>query len=314
MKPSVVFMGTPKFAVASLQAILASGIVVKGVVTTPDKPAGRGLKMQLSDVKQFALENNLPIYQPEKLKSKSFIAQMQELSPDIIVVVAFRKLPKEIWSIPALGTFNLHASLLPQYRGAAPINWAIINGEKKTGVTTFLIDETIDTGKTLLQKEITIEPNDNAGKIHDELMNIGSQLVVETIEKLAKKSIEGIPQNEVEALKDAPKLYPTTCEINWNLPLPKIHNLIRGLSPYPTAWTNFMLNNQSKKIKIIKGNYRLFESNTSEITLEIKNNELLVTKSDGEYIIEELQLEGKKPMDAKSFINGYKTASIGLKY
>ncbi len=306
----IIFMGTPKFAVASLNEIIKANYTISGVITVPDKPAGRGLKLLSSDVKQFAIDNSLSIFQPKSLRNKAFIKQIQKIAPDIIVVVAFRKLPKEIWSIPRLGTFNLHGSLLPQYRGAAPINWAIINGEKKTGVTTFLLDDAIDTGKILLKKEVVIEPNANAGEVHDVLMDIGSQLVVETIDGLISNSILPQTQPKEENLRDAPKLFSANCKIDWNLPLQEIHDFVRGLSPYPGAWTNILINNQPKKVKILKGIFHLTEGTNEEVQILIKNQELILTNLQGIFKIQELQIEGKNKITAQNFINGYKNITL----
>jgi methionyl-tRNA formyltransferase len=309
---TIVFMGTPQFAVHSLKKILDAKHSVLAVITPPDKPAGRGLKMQPSVVKQFAIENNLLTLQPKSLKSKSFIKQMEVLCPDIIVVVAFKKIPKEIFSIPKLGIFNLHASLLPQYRGAAPINWALINGEIKTGVTTFLLDEKIDTGKILLQKEVAISPNINAGELHNQLMELGGELVIETIEKMSANSIT--PQNQPNhiELREAPKLYPTICKIYWEKPLLDIHNFVRGLSPFPGSWTNFMINNQQKKVKILSGDIVYSSEKKQTPSIEIRKDELVVKNFEGYYKIQTLQIEGKKPMDARAFINGYKNVSLAF--
>jgi methionyl-tRNA formyltransferase len=237
----IVYMGTPEFAVEPLKTLVEAGYNVVGVVTIPDKPVGRGQKIQSSPVKLYAQTKGLRILQPEKLKYIEFIDELKSLSPDIAVVVAFRMLPESVWSIPKLGTFNLHASLLPQYRGAAPINWAIINGEKKSGVTTFLIDHQIDTGNIILREEVSIGDNDTAGDLHDKLMIIGANLVVKTIDELAEKKVKPISQADFlsgnELIKAAPKIFRDTCRIDWNKTTTELHNLIRGLSPYPGAWT-----------------------------------------------------------------------------
>ena len=244
----IVFMGTPEFAVASLKSLIESGFNVVAVVTAPDKPAGRGQKLQESDVKQYAKYLNIPILQPEKLKDAEFIDQLRELKADLNVVVAFRMLPEIIWSMPRLGTINLHASLLPQYRGAAPINWAIINGDKKTGITTFFIEKEIDTGKIIHFKEVEIAETDNAGTLHDKLMLSGAALLTETVSgiktgiypQLDQKSV--LPEDSI--LHPAPKIFKETCKINWDNEIDKTYNFIRGLSPYPAAWTVFQ-NQQS---------------------------------------------------------------------
>lgn len=238
--PRIVYMGTPEFAIEPLKSIIEAGYNVSAVITVPDKPAGRGLKLQPSPVKVFAEQNHIPVLQPEKLKDPQFIQTLKELNPDIAVVVAFKMLPRDVWQIPRLGTFNLHASLLPQYRGAAPINWAIINGEKETGITTFLLDEQIDTGSILLQKSIPIGETETAGELHDRLMYQGAGLVVETINMLAAGTIHPIAQNQIKVngeLKPAPKIFKETCRVDWNNPSHNVFNHIRGLSPYPTAWT-----------------------------------------------------------------------------
>jgi len=232
-KPRIVFMGTPAFAVASLNALLQAKMNVVGVVTSPDKPAGRGMQLQQSAVKQFALAHDLAVLQPEKLKSAEFFEALKQWKPDLQVVVAFRMLPEQIWSFPPMGTLNVHGSLLPQYRGAAPINWAIINGEKETGVTTFQLQHTIDTGAILLQDRIAIAGNNTAGEIHDTMMEVGAQLLVKTLHGLFDNSIKAVPQEQVignDTLKHAPKIFTKDCEIDWEKPCAAIHNLIRGLA------------------------------------------------------------------------------------
>ncbi|MDK7374546.1 MULTISPECIES: methionyl-tRNA formyltransferase [Weeksella] len=303
----VVFMGTPEFAKASLQEIHENSLhEIVGVVTVPDKPAGRGQKIQQSAVKQYAEEKKLPLLQPEKLRDKNFIEALKKLDADVFVVVAFRMLPQVVWSIPPKGTFNLHGSLLPQYRGAAPINWAIINGEKETGVTTFLIDEKIDTGKILLTDKVAIGVDDNVGKIHDELMNLGKKLVVETLDALEKDSITSYPQPLEKELHHAPKLYKDDCRIDWSWKLEKIHNHVRGLSPYPAAWT--MINGKSAKIlagKIAQD----FPEDLSKNVLHLTKNNLFVRVENGVYEILEIQPQGKRKMSAKDFINGNQNVS-----
>ena len=301
----VVFMGTPGFAVASLNEIHTnSNHEVVGVVTVPDKPAGRGQKLNISDVKKYALEHNLPLLQPEKLRNEDFIAELKALNADVFVVVAFRMLPKAVWSIPTKGTFNLHGSLLPQYRGAAPINWAVMNGDTKTGVTTFLIDEEIDTGNILLADEVTIGENDNVGVIHDQLMEIGARLVVTTLNGLENDSLKPHPQDESIELKHAPKIFKDDCKIDWNQSIDTIHNKIRGLSPYPCAWTTFGKNDQFKNLKIYSGIKTDVEKSGELFELVRTKNNLYVNLTDGMYEILELQPEGKKRMNAKDFING----------
>src|SRR5574344_2879539 len=238
--PRIVFMGTPEFAVSTLQTLCESGYSVVRVVTVPDRQTGRGLKLTFSPVNQYAIEHQLPVLQPEQLRTPEFIAALRALNADIFVVVAFRMLPQEVWSMPHLGTFNLHASLLPQYRGAAPINWAIINGEKETGVTTFLLNERIDEGSILLQKRTHINENDNAETLHDRLAEMGAQLVIKTVNKILDGTIKGQPQEISDKLNSAPKIFKETCKINWNMTCCEIHNFVRGLSPYPTAWSEFI--------------------------------------------------------------------------
>lgn len=300
-------MGTPEFAVAPLEEIIKSGYEVVGVVTTPDKPAGRGQKMAESAVKKYALSKCLTLFQPIKMKDSEFISQLQKLNPDVIVIVAFRLLPKEIWSIPKLGTFNLHASLLPQYRGASPINFAIMNGDKESGVTTFFIDDKIDTGEILLQAKTEIKDSDDAGILHDKLKAIGKQLVIKTLEGLSQGTLK--PQKQLlkkgVEYKYAPKLFKEDCQIRWDTPLEKIHNLIRGLSPYPTAFTHLLINGESKILKIYKGHYKIEKHilNVGTVIIEGKKT-FKIAAADGFYFLSEIQLEGKKRMEISDFING----------
>lgn len=302
----VVFMGTPGFAVASLNEIHKnSNHEVVGVVTVPDKPAGRGQKLNISDVKKYALDNDLKLLQPVKLKDEQFLSDLKSLNADVFVVVAFRMLPKAVWSMPTKGTFNLHGSLLPQYRGAAPINWAVMNGETKTGVTTFLIDEEIDTGNILIADEVTIGENDNVGVIHDQLMEIGARLVVTTLDGLANDELKPHPQDELIELKHAPKIFKEDCKIDWNQSIDTIHNKIRGLSPYPCAWTTYGNDESFKTLKIYGGIKTEFEKTGELFELVRTKNNLYVHLNDGMYEILELQPEGKRKMSAKDFINGH---------
>lgn len=298
-------MGTPEFAVPSLQKLYESGYTIAGVVTAPDKPAGRGMQLTQSAVKKFALEKGLKILQPEKLKSPEFLQELQSLNADIQVVVAFRMLPEVVWNMPPLGTINLHASLLPNYRGAAPINWAIINGEKETGLTTFRLTHTIDTGDILLQKKLKISDEDNAGNIHNRMMEEGSGLLVETLQKIESQSIRPISQNEIQQneIKPAPKIFTETAEIDWNNSSEKIHNLIRGLSPYPGAFT-FLA---GKKLKIFKSESenKLHQIKPGEIESDHKTY-LKFATSNGFISVHELQLEGKKRMLITDFLRGYR--------
>ena len=302
----VVFMGTPGFAVASLNEIHTNSThEIVGVVTVPDKPAGRGQKMNISEVKKYALEHDLHLLQPEKLREESFIDELKALNADVFVVVAFRMLPKIVWAMPAKGTFNLHGSLLPQYRGAAPINWAVMNGDDKTGVTTFLINEDIDTGNILFSDQVTINQNDNVGTIHDQLMTIGARLVTTTLDGLMNNSLKPQPQDETIELKHAPKIFKEDCKIDWNKSVDEIHNKIRGLSPYPGAWTTFGSDETFKTLKIFSGLKSEVEKTGDLHEIVRTKNNLYINLIDGMYEILELQPEGKRKMSAKDFINGH---------
>ncbi len=297
---NIIFMGTPEFAVYSLKSLINNGHNVIAVITAPDKPSGRGRKLNFSAVKSFCIKKKLKFFQPKNLKDQLFINKLKLLNADIQVVVAFRKLPKVIWDMPKLGTFNLHASLLPKYRGAAPINWALINGEKETGVTTFLINEEIDTGKILLQKKIKIKDDENAGTIHDKLMVVGSDIICDTIDNfktIDKKSQLGTPTF-------APKIFKNDCEIDWNKNVNEIFNKIRGLSPYPSAWCNFLNN---KTIKIFKSETELFEHNLKIGQILSDNKTYLKFAAKNGFIkVLELQLEGKRKVSVEEFLRGYK--------
>ena len=300
----IVFMGTPDFAVASLQALLDQGFNVVGVITAPDKPAGRGLEIQQSPVKQLALSYKLPLLQPVKLKDPDFLEQLKAWKPDLQIVVAFRMLPEVVWALPAQGTINLHGSLLPNYRGAAPINWALINGEKKTGVTTFLLKHEIDTGDLLLQKEIEIEEADNFGSLYNKLKVMGAAVLTETIERYVQKEIAPTPQlNAGQSLKSAPKLLKETGAINWNSTVYAINNLIRGLSPLPGAYAKL----DGKMLKIYYA-VAIEEKITVEPgTIETDGkNYLRFACQDGWLQLEEIQLEGKKRMKTIPFLQGYR--------
>ncbi len=301
----IVYMGTPDFAVAPLKALLEAGCNVVGVVTNPDKPAGRGQKIICSAVKKFAEEKQLPILQPEKFRDKSFLQSLKAWQADLQIVVAFKMLPEVVWAMPKMGTVNLHASLLPQYRGAAPINHAIINGEQKTGITTFLLKHEIDTGDMLLQEEVAISPTDTAGSLHDKLMEKGAKLIVKTVEILAKGDYRLLPQKEEEFLKPAPKIFREDCKIDWNKNGENIYNHIRGLCPYPAAWTNLLQEDSSQMLKI-------YECRFENGVHSFENGKLLSTKKEikvavkgGYLFIEKLQLAGKKAMDTESFLRGY---------
>ena len=300
----IVFMGTPDFAVGTLAALLNANINVVGVITAPDKPAGRGRKINQSAVKKYALEKELTILQPTNLKSEEFITELESLKANLQIVVAFRMLPKMVWKMPEFGTFNLHASLLPDYRGAAPINWAIINGETKTGVSTFFIDEKIDTGNVILQEEVIIGEDDNLGELHDTLMNVGSHLVVKTVQLIKEDKATTVKQPEVEE-KSAPKIFNETCKINWNDSLSNIYNLIRGLNPYPAAWTTLNDNNSEIKVKIYDVKKETETHTLKNGTIITSKNEIKVAVTNGYLIIESLQLSGKRKMDSKSLLNGF---------
>ena len=304
----IVYMGTPEFAVASLDALVSGGYNVVGVVTMPDKPAGRGYKVQFSAVKEYALAHNLTLLQPEKLKDEQFLEELKALKADLQIVVAFRMLPEVVWNMPPMGTFNLHGSLLPQYRGAAPINWAIINGEKETGVTTFFLQHEIDTGDLILQKKIAIHRTDNAETIHDQLMALGAQTVVETVDCILDGTAPKMPQPEVAELKMAPKIFKETCKINWNSDCESIYNFVRGLSPYPTAWSELMNDNREPipmKIYAVTTEQTSHTYTHGTIITDGKK-ELKVACKDGFVSIQSLQLAGKKRMNSDEFLRGYK--------
>ena len=298
-------MGTPEFAVASLDALVGGGYNVVGVVTMPDKPAGRGYKMQFSAVKEYALAHNLPLLQPEKLKNEEFLDALRALHADLQIVVAFRMLPEVVWAMPPLGTFNLHGSLLPQYRGAAPINWAIINGEQETGVTTFFLQQEIDTGDLILQKRTPITDGDNAGTIHDRLMSIGAAAVVETVDCIIAGTAPKTPQPQGVTLKSAPKIFKETCRVDWTQSCHQIFNFVRGLSPYPAAWS--VLHTDDKTIDI-----KLFEVTREPAAHTLQagqvvcdgKNYLKVAVADGFVKIESLQPAGKKRMSASDWLRG----------
>lgn len=298
----IMFMGTPEFAVPSLKALIDHSYNVVAVVTAPDKPTGRGLKISESEVKKFAKLYHLPILQPTNLKSDEFYEQLQFYNPELIVVVAFRMLPEKVWSFPKLGTINVHASLLPDYRGAAPINWVIINGETQTGVTTFFIEKEIDTGKILLQKSINILPEWNAGILHDKLKYLGADLLIETLQKMENQTITPIPQDPSLYKHHAPKLTNENTQIHWHKSDIEIHNLIKGLSPYPTAWT--LLN--QKKLKIYHSEITNVFSEARIGTFFAQNKQLYVVCGNKKLLkIQELQLEGKSKIQAIDFINGH---------
>ena len=302
-KPRIVFMGTPDFAVASLRALLEAKMNVVGVVTAPDKPGGRGMQLQQSAVKQFALAHDLPLLQPEKLKSPEFFESLTNWKPDIQVVVAFRMLPEIIWSLPPMGTLNVHGSLLPQYRGAAPINWAIINGEKETGVTTFQLQHAIDTGAILLQDRIPIPTQMTAGELHDTMMIVGANLLVKTLNELFTNSIKSVPQIESAEIKHAPKLFTKDCEINWEAPVEKIHNLVRGLAPFPGAITKI----EGKIVKLF-ATRMIHEKPKEPVGSFVTDGKTFaqIACSDGYLALDDIQWEGKKRMPILDFLRGYR--------
>lgn len=303
----VVFLGTPEFAKTSLEAIRQSRHEVVGVVTVADKASGRGQKVNQSPVKIFAVEHNIPVFQPEKLRNQEFLEELRKLNADVFVVVAFRMMPKVLFEMPRMGTFNLHASLLPDYRGAAPINYAVINGEQKTGATTFFINEKIDEGNILLQEELDILPDENAGSLHDRLMEMGAKLVVKTLDGLADDSIQERPQPQVEHPKNAYKIFKEDTKIQWDAPSRTVHQFILGMSPYPAAFTTLKIGDEEKGLKIFSGKYELADHGKKAGTLDISKNGLSIYTQDGIYYPQELQLEGKKRMGVKDFLNGFRS-------
>ena len=300
----IVFMGTPDFAVAGLKSLVDAQYTIVGVITAPDKPAGRGRKVHESAVKKFAIENGLNVLQPKNLKDESFLANLKLLKANLQIVVAFRMLPKQVWAMPEYGTFNLHASLLPQYRGAAPINWAIINGEKLTGVTTFFIDEKIDTGAIILQRETEINENDNAGSLHDKLMTIGAKLILETVSLIKNGEVAIKEQTHSNTLKKAPKIFKGDCKIDWSLPGETIANFIRGLSPYPTAWSILRNGSQEVQFKVFDVSFKREEHELDIRTITKSKKSLTVTVKDGMIYLRTIQFSGKRKMDVKEVLNG----------
>lgn len=298
-------MGTPDFAVATLKALVENNYNIVGVITAPDKPAGRGRKLNESAVKQYAKSVGLNIFQPTNLKNEDFIDALKTLKANLQIVVAFRMLPKVVWQMPEYGTFNLHASLLPNYRGAAPINWAIINGETETGVSTFFIDEKIDTGEMILQEEIDIDEDEDAGSLHDKLMSIGSGLVLNTVALIEKGNVKTVPQVDSSHIKTAHKLNKDNCKINWNNSMDNIYNLIRGLSPYPAAWCTLINGEDELDIKIYAAEKEIMTHTLKTGTIISNKKELKVAVTNGYIIIQEIKLPGKRAMDVKSLLNGY---------
>ncbi len=300
----IVFMGTPEFAVTTLKHLVDNNYNVVGVITAPDRPAGRGRQVRQSAVKQYAVDNNLEVLQPTNLKSEEFIADLEKWEADIQIVVAFRMLPKVVWAMPTHGTFNLHASLLPQYRGAAPINWAIINGEKETGNTTFFIDDKIDTGNIILQETLNIDSDESAGSLHDRLMFSGAKLVGKTIDLMNEGNVTTTPQPNFEP-KTAYKLNKENTKIDWSINGKEIHNLIRGLSPYPASWCYLTNKGKRVNVKILEADFTNKTSNIGTGKIEIVDKTLKVGTSNGTILIKKMQLPNKKAMFTKDLLNGY---------
>ncbi len=307
-------MGTPDFAVAILQEVLNHKFDVVGVVTAPDKPAGRGRKLKSSAVKDFALQNNLKIYQPTNLKSETFEAELKEMNPNLIVVVAFRMLPKKVWNFPQYGTFNLHASLLPDYRGAAPIHWAVINNENKTGVTTFFLDDEIDTGEIILSKSTQIDKKETTGEVYNKLMKIGGEAVIETLKliQLKGKELPTTIQNKNKVYKEAPKLIKENTKINWNYTAEKVFNLIRGLSPFPLAWCYLKENKKDLICKFYSAKFSSENHGLVPGSIKIEKKQLYIACKNGFIIPLELKLEGRKKMKTIDLLNGYNFAEDAL--
>ncbi len=300
----IIYMGTPEFAVPSLEILVENGWNVVGVITAPDKPKGRGQNLLPSPVKEEALKHGLNVLQPTNLKSPEFQEELRSLKADLQIVVAFRMLPESVWNMPRLGTFNLHASLLPDYRGAAPINWAVINGEKETGVTTFFLKHEIDTGSIIFQEKIEILEENDLGSVYEKLMNLGSELVLKTVEAIAKEEVKSSVQDESKALHHAPKIFKETCEINWNNSAESIHNLVRGLSPYPAAWTRL----DGKTCKIFKTKISFGQLHGKSIGEFETDGKTYLKFQTGEGVLKilELQLEGKKRLKIDELLRGYK--------
>lgn len=306
----IVYFGTPEFAASQLEAILNAGYDVVGVVTMPDKPAGRGKKIQFSEVKKTALEHQLPLLQPEKLKDPDFLAALEAFHADLFIVVAFRMLPAVVWKMPKLGTFNLHASLLPQYRGAAPINHAIINGETLTGLTTFFLNEEIDKGAVIMREQVAIRPDETAGELHDELMHLGNKMVVETIRKIETHDLQTVTQEELAAgaiLKDAPKIFKDFCYIKWNQDCQSIYNHIRGLSPYPAAHVKLLPESgEPLELKVYTSEIELKQPNEKPGTVVTDNKDFLkIAATDGYIVLTFIQQAGKKAMKTDDFLRGF---------
>ncbi|MBC9796249.1 methionyl-tRNA formyltransferase [Sinomicrobium weinanense] len=301
----IVFMGTPEFAVESLKKLVENNYTIAGVITAPDKPAGRGRSIRQSAVKQYAVSQNLKVLQPTNLKDEQFLAELRSLNANLQVVVAFRMLPRAVWQMPEYGTFNLHASLLPDYRGAAPINHAIINGESVTGVTTFFIDDKIDTGEIILREKEDILPDDNAGSLHDKLMKTGAELVLTTVRQIETGHVATRKQEEVSDPKTASKIDKDTCRIDWNKGIAEIYNHIRGLSPYPGAWTTLFNNDKETQVKIYGTEKEKVSHNEPTGNIVTAKGEVKVAASDGFIKLKEIQLPGKRKMNIVDVLNGY---------
>lgn len=308
----IVYMGTPEFAVEPLKRLVEEDYNVVGVVTMPDKPAGRGQHVQESPVKKYALSEDIPVLQPEKLRDEDFLVQLKMLQADIQIVVAFRMLPEVVWNMPRLGTFNLHASLLPQYRGAAPINWAIINGEKETGVTTFFLKHEIDTGNIILQRSTPIGDDDNVGTLYDRLMNMGAELVVETMERITMGDVSTMPQDDGVAVNPAPKIFKEDCKINWQKSAIELHNFVRGLSPYPAAFTE-VKNDKGQVLSLKVLETEVIDQTVSEqpgTLISDGKKQLYFATEEGYLSIKRLQLAGKKAMTTEELLRGTKLFSL----
>ena len=309
----ILFMGTPEFAVASLRALVEGGYNVVAVVTAPDKPAGRGQKLHQSDVKRYASEQGLKVLQPVKLRDPEFAAELEALKPDLGVVIAFRMLPESVWNLPRLGTFNLHASLLPQYRGAAPINWAIINGETETGITTFMLNHQIDTGDILGQQRTPITPDDNVGTLYDRLMEMGKGLVIETVERIAAGTAARTVQNNIpeSEIRPAPKIFKEDCRIDWSMEGQRIINLIRGLSPYPTAWTPmYKGGEEATTIKVFAAHFEPAQHGRRAGELSTDGRERLAAAcADGWIVLDDVQIAGKRRMSTRDLLLGFRDAA-----
>lgn len=306
----IVYMGTPDFAVESLRCLVEGGYNVVGVITMPDKPMGRhGSVLQPSPVKQYAVEHGLKVLQPEKLKDEAFVEELRALKADLQIVVAFRMLPEVVWNMPPMGTFNLHASLLPQYRGAAPINWAVVNGDKETGITTFFLKHEIDTGEVIQQVRVPIHDEDNVGDVHDRLMELGGKLVVETVDNIIAGTVTSIPQEQMltdEPLRPAPKIFKETCRIDWNQPIQKVYDFVRGFSPYPAAWTELQNGETVQVMKIYETKKEPAAVTEKPGTVLCDKHGLKVACTDGYLQVSSLQMAGKKRMAIKDFLCGFK--------